>query len=377
MKKLLLYGHGGAYNHGAEAILRASLPMFRKMNVPVLLSTHFPEQDREFGLDQLVDRLIPADLSLVPEEKAADSFVGKERAAAQIYRDALEEIDSATVCIGVGGDNYCYPNWHRQSIFHRIAKERGGQSVLWGCSIQAEMIDGQMADVLGGHDHIFSRESLTTGALHKLGIDRVTQLPDPAFLLPIQPVELPECFCGRVAAINLSPLMLRRSEHLFKHFVETAHFLLKKADTLLLLSHVTMPVDNDQDALDALAEHLLPSERARVCRVPYGLNAGQLKYLISRCELLVCCRTHASIAGYSSGIPTLVVGYSVKSQGIGTDLGMTRWVLPMEDSRKLESLTAALWEERASVRTALQERRQEILGQYINGAENIKNFLSH
>ena len=65
MKKLLLYGHGGAYNHGAEAILRSSLPVFRRAGIPILLSTHFPEQDREFGLDKLVDRLIPADLTLV------------------------------------------------------------------------------------------------------------------------------------------------------------------------------------------------------------------------------------------------------------------------------------------------------------------------
>lgn len=71
MKKLLLYGHGGAYNHGAEAILRSSLPIFRKVDVPIFLSTHFPEQDREFGLDKLVNRLIPADLTLIPQEKTS------------------------------------------------------------------------------------------------------------------------------------------------------------------------------------------------------------------------------------------------------------------------------------------------------------------
>ena len=45
MKKVLLYGHGGACNHGAEAILRSSIPVFRKTGVSILLSTHFPEQD--------------------------------------------------------------------------------------------------------------------------------------------------------------------------------------------------------------------------------------------------------------------------------------------------------------------------------------------
>jgi len=356
MNKLLLYGHGGAYNHGAEAILRASLPVFREAGVPILLSTHFPEQDREFGLDRLVDRLIPADLSHAAEERTADSFEEKERAASEIYREALAEIDEDTVCIGVGGDNYCYPNWHRQSIFHHTAKARGGRSVLWGCSVQPELIDQRMEAVLRGHDRIFARESLTFNILQEHGINQVTLAPDPAFRLPAGPVDLPENFRGSAAAVNLSPLMLRKSPALMEDFAQTARFLLEKVDTLLLLPHVTMSVDNDQEALDSLAARLPAEEQSRICRVPDNLNAAQRKYLISRCELLVCCRTHASIAGYSTGVPTLVVGYSVKSRGIGHDLGMDRWVLPMEESGKLPYLAAVLWEQREHIRLSLMGR---------------------
>ena len=50
--------------------------------------------------------------------------------------------------------------------------------------------------------------------------------------------------------------------------------------------------------------------------------------LIAQCELLVCCRTHASIAGYSTGVPTLVLGYSVKAEGIAADLGMGQGTWP-------------------------------------------------
>ena len=51
-KHFLLYGHGGSYNHGGEAITRCTIDLLRKQ-VPdcfITLSTHFPEQDREFGL---------------------------------------------------------------------------------------------------------------------------------------------------------------------------------------------------------------------------------------------------------------------------------------------------------------------------------------
>ena len=221
-----------------------------------------------------------------------------------------------------------------------------------------------MANILRGHDHIFARESLTANALLERGISWVTLLPDPAFLLPAEPVGLPRGFQGRAAAINLSPLMLRQSGQLLEHFVETARFLLTKVDTLLLLPHVAMPVDNDQEALEKMAEYLSPSEQARICRVSHELNAGQRKYLVSRCELLVCCRTHASIAGYSAGVPTIVVGYSVKSQGIGADMGMSRWVLPISGSNQLMPLTAALWEERNNVRTALQMQNARIREEY-------------
>lgn len=355
MKKILLYGHGGACNHGAEAILRSSVPLLRKAGVPILLSTHFPEQDRAFGLDRLVDRLIPADLSLAPEERAAGTFAEKERIAARIYREALAEIDGGTVCVGVGGDNYCYPNWHRQALFHHAARERGGRSVLWGCSIQPEMIDGRMEEVLRTHDWIFARESLTAGALRDHGITRVTQAPDPAFSLPAEPVPLPAGFRGRAAAVNLSPLMLRRSDRLLSDFAEAARLLLEKADTLLLLPHVTMPADDDREALEELAQRLSPEERRRICRVPDSASAAQRKYLISRCEMLVCCRTHASIAGYSTGVPTLVMGYSVKSRGIGLDLGMERWVIPVEDSKTLSERAAALWECRSQIRARLRK----------------------
>lgn len=371
MKKLLLYGHGGAFNHGAEAILRASVPFFRRSGVPVCLSTHFPEQDRAFGLDGLVDRLIPADLSLVPQEKAAAGFAERERYAARIYRDALSEIDGGTVCIGVGGDNYCYPNWHRQSVFHRTVKERGGKSVLWGCSIEPGKISGEMKEVLQGHDHIFARESLTAAALREHGISQVTQLPDPAFLLPPEPVPLPEGFRGQAVAVNLSPLLLRRSPALLDAFAEMARLMLTKADTLLLTPHVTMPSDDDRAALSELASRLGAEEQRRLCWVPEEANAAQRKYLISRCEMLVCCRTHASIAAYSTGVPALVVGYSVKSRGIGKDLGMEQWTLPGENAEALPSLAGELWESRREVRGQLLRRQEDAAASYASYMESL------
>lgn len=182
-----------------------------------------------------MDRLIPADLSLLPQERAAPTTEEKEAWARQIYRDALAELDENTICIGTGDDNYCYPNWHRQAVFHKAAKARGAVSILWGCSIQPELIDRRMEETLRQHDHIYARESETYRALLAHGITQISLQPDPAFALPFQAVPLPEDFCpGRTAAINLSPLVLRR-EGLTQYFVQAARQLLQHTQALLLL----------------------------------------------------------------------------------------------------------------------------------------------
>lgn len=364
LRKCLLYGHGGAYNHGAEAILRTSVPIFRQLGIPIFLSTHFPAQDREFGLDKLVDRLIPADLSLVAKEKTQTCFQAKEKIAAEIYRDALSQIDSETICIGIGGDNYCYPNWHRQSIFHHTVKKHEGRSILWGCSIQSEMIDEHMGKILQEHDHIYVRENLTRQALHKHKIHQLTCLPDPAFLLEPKPVSLPEGFGENTVAINLSPLILRRSKDLMQYFIETAQLLLKKVDSLLFIPHVTMPMDNDEEVLTILEESLTSQECRRICWASHHLNAAQRKYLISQCKMLICCRTHASIAGYSTSVPTLVVGYSVKSQGIGMDLNMQNWVISAGQGEQLARLALQLWNSHDTVRQTLYRQNEHIMKQY-------------
>ncbi len=56
--------------------------------------------------------------------------------------------------------------------------------------------------------------------------------------------------------------------------------------------------------------------------------------------MLVTARTHASIAGYSTNVPTLVVGYSVKSQGMAKDIfgDSENYVCQVRDLKKKDDL---------------------------------------
>ena len=69
-------------------------------------------------------------------------------------------------------------------------------------------------------------------------------------------------------------------------------------------------------------------------------TSKQLKYIISNCRTVIAARTHASIAAYSSNIPTLVLGYSVKSKGLALDLfGSTDdYVIPVQSLDEPDAL---------------------------------------
>ena len=62
------------------------------------------------------------------------------------------------------------------------------------------------------------------------------------------------------------------------------------------------------------------------------LPCQKIKYIISQCRAFIGARTHATIAAYSSCVPTLVVGYSVKARGIARDLfgSEEHYVLPVQ-----------------------------------------------
>ena len=85
------------------------------------------------------------------------------------------------------------------------------------------------------------------------------------------------------------------------------------------------------------AEEVLPEyykEYEKTGRVVFfeDHNCMELKGIISKCRFFVGARTHSTIAAYSMGLPTLVVGYSVKARGIARDLFGSEegYVLPVQ-----------------------------------------------
>ena len=96
------------------------------------------------------------------------------------------------------------------------------------------------------------------------------------------------------------------------------------------------------------------------------LNAPELKYIISHCCMYVGARTHSTIAAYSTCVPTLVLGYSVKSIGIAKDLfgDFSGYVVPVNTISKdndgvLKSAFENMYKQRETIKKHLNKKMIE------------------
>ena len=112
-----------------------------------------------------------------------------------------------------------------------------------------------------------------------------------------------------------------------------------------------------------------------------SLNSMQLKYAISKCNILITARTHASIAAYSQCVPTLVVGYSVKALGIAKDLFGSEegYVFPVQSLKEKDDLIKqfkdfALREDK--IREELIKIMPEYKSRIIKAAKEIGNLVN-
>lgn len=368
----LLYGHGGSYNHGAEAIVRTTIQMIRTKysGAHIILSSHFPGQDREFGMD--ADEIIGLDAAVWEFEKKARDVPKRRELTRSMYADALSQIGKDTVCLSVGGDVFCYGNWHRLAVFQERAAAMGAKTILWGCSVEPSAITPDMLGVLRSYSTIVTRESITYEALTKQGLaDKLVLAPDPAFALQPVKFSLPgDLMPERTVGINISPLITRREAYpgavaenvrqLVRHIVTWTEY------DILLIPHVFMSADNDFTLLSELWDTLSEGEKHRTYIVNGRRSAAEYKYAVSRCALLVCARTHVSIAAYSLGIPALVLGYSVKSRGIAGDLGLEEYVLDISEITEPSALTDAFMQFVGDLSHIREHLRQRLPGYTAN-----------
>ena len=345
-----LYYHGGSANHGCEAIVRSTAKILGVK--PVLFSTS-PEEETKYGVDQVATVV---EDSYIPVKKGTLEYLicaldnklhhHDYEFVRRGHRKMLQKVNRGDVCLSIGGDNYCYPGADKLGYYNRMLQEKGCKTVLWGCSIEPSVLTELVIADLKSYDLITVRESLSYEGLKNAGIvDNVLLCSDPAFQLDVAPCLLPEGFTAdNTIGINVSPLAADCGNLVMENYMELIRYILEETEWhVLLIPHVVKPDSDDRETLMKLYQAFSDSGKIAVIE---DRNCMELKGIISQCRMFIGARTHATIAAYSTCVPTLVAGYSIKARGIAKDIfgSAEHYVVPVQGFDSLECLkNAFIW----------------------------------
>ena len=386
MQKVVLYPHGGSGNHGCEALVRSTCKIIKRNNV--FLATRNKSEDTKYALDKICtlinehSHISKRSFAYIKAAFKDHIFNDKDAFEAITYKSITGCVKKNGVALSIGGDNYCYGVPTYIYIINRLLRKQNTPTILWGCSIEPLSIDDDMVKDLKSYSLIIARESITYEAMVKAGLSNVKLLPDPAFQLERVDLELPDGFIeGNTVGINLSPMVmncengdnitLKNYEKLIEHIIATSDM------QIALIPHVVWAENDDRVPLKMLYEKY--KNTGRVVMIE-DHNCMELKGYIARCRFMIAARTHASIAAYSTCVPTIVVGYSVKAKGIAKDIFGTyeNYVLPVQSLSQEEDLTNAfdwIYQREDQIRTHLQSMMPEYRDRALLIGEELKKIM--
>ena len=358
MSKILMYYHSGAKNHGCEAIVRSTAAILKK---DLILYSTKKSEDCIYGLDKVVN--VKEDIAKPLKKRSLAYFyaalehkIRKDdyKYTVLTHKDFFDQIGKGDICLSIGGDNYCYKGRDILGYYNKEIHRRGGKTVLWGCSFEPSDMTKKIGEDLSKYDLIVSREGISYSILKKVNSNTIL-LPDPAFQLEYEVLPFPAGVRqGNIVGINLSPLVTQygNKELIIDNYKNLIGYILKSTDyQIVLIPHVVKDYDDDRAILWDIYNNYRGVNRVFLLN---DYNCMQLKGFIARCRFFIGARTHATIAAYSTCVPTLVTGYSVKAKGIARELFGTDkdYVVSVQDFGTKEDLKIAFqW---------LQNRENEI-----------------
>lgn len=385
MARVFLIGHTGSINRGCEAIVRSTVKLLNYNNVTEIYLISYDETyDRRLGVDKICyylsyrsfSRYSPSRMLWGCIKKIFNNSVPIEKARLKPLLDIIEKDD---IVMTIGGDTFCYGKPYYLYAQHELIKSKGAKTILWSCSIEDELIDDDMVRDFNLYDYIMPRESLSYDTLVKHGIskDKLIKMSDSAFNLDVKEVERYKNL-NNVVGINISPIVVKNSEA-YKSVINLINYITEKTNMKILLIPHVYDINVQDDYIHKKIKAEFP-ENNNIDIVSDFYSCEEIKYIISQCRFFVGARTHATIAAYSTEVPTLVLGYSVKSRGIASDLfGTYDGYAIMYDSIKNENeLTNAfinIVKNEKEIRNILANDMPKYKETGFEAAKKVKNML--
>ncbi len=389
--KTIITGVTSFRNHGVEALVTTIIEQLRQRlpNPEFLVLDRVPEYD--------ASRVRNPDVRFAQDLTAKPHFSSRLRAMilklshqvealAPEYQATLKEFESADLVVATGGDVFASEYGHRSLQSHlaplQVAHEFGKPFFFAAHSIGPFKDAVDREAFLGVAKHaagISVREGKShaylTGDLG-LPASQVTLTADPAFLLA-KPA--PEClarlrayhgFTADRPVIALTPSqaicnwMNSDYDQHFRVWCAVVEMLLRELDAgIIFVPHVQelSPKNDDRVLATQLVRHFNFDARLQIAGGDYSAN--EFKGIISQCDMVVSERMHSCIAGLSSAVCTMAIGYSVKAEGILCDLfepaqvkgGLLLPVKDFLDEKVACEKVRNAWQMRVAVKARLQQ----------------------
>ena len=394
MKKVLVYQHQSSYNHGCEALVYTITKQIKEKNPNsnVKVASFFKHEDIQFEfpyVDEFIQNnqwlkrftvpwfVYQLDKRITKSKKLQEKFM--------FCKPCYELSKSADICVAIGGDTYCYNKGKEHWPLERKMKKDNKKLMLWGCSIEPNDVPGELAEHLSIFDAITVRDPLSYQALIDNNVNtKIYRCADPAFLLETKVCQLPAGWEeGKMVGLNFSPMVMgnvSNKDETRNAVVKLVQHILETSDNkIVLIPHVRLSFSDDYSELKLIYDRF--KETGRVIIVDdISLNARELKYIISKCSVFVGARTHATIAAYSTGVPTLAIGYSIKARGIARDLFGSEEgkVIPVKEIRDIEKFISTyndIYVNRNKIRKELLEIMPEYSKKALVSGEVFKALL--
>ncbi len=371
-------------NRGCEAITKGTAQILKVDRCNLIALSRDIKLDTFLGLNNLA--------TLVPAKKSAfffkiirkiknlfiqDYYKKLELSYRYQYKDFIESIPQDGVMISTGGDMMCYDD--NEVIFtNEELYQKGIKTILWGCSIGEKNLTPRKMETLKHFSLIYARESLTKMTLEKHGLKNVVLFPDPAFVLNPEKIELPQIFDhGDVIGINLSNYVVGgfNLDTLFGvEIVKLLDYIFEKTTLqVLLVPHVLWEGQDDRIISNVVHNKYKHTNRISIL-ASEKFNYCQIRYIISNCRYFIGGRTHAVISAYSTCVPTLALGYSIKSTGIAKDLGMPDWTV-VDSSNIMPNSLLNSFIKLLDNSEYLSHLLENTLSSYVNKINGIKEAL--
>lgn len=352
MKNILIIVCSGTYNRGTEALVRGTILLLQEAygDINVTLSSSTPSEDSLLELPCVssnIPRVVKHHGILYRIIQKLFRFVSKKKK--YDFSKLVEYAKRQDLILVVGADNYdvaynAFEGLHTQNVL--LKKECRGKLFLYDCSLNKDSVTEKFIEEAKMFDAFSVREHQTLENLKgKYDGDNLHYFPDPAFIMPPQSVELPYYWkTNNMVGVNLSTLIVGSSygsglndkvigayKYMMDKILEETQF------DIVLIPHVMKR--KDLAILEKIKELYKSNGRVHLISNE-DYKSPELKYIISNCRFFVGARTHATIAAYSSCVPTLVLGYSTKSVGIAQDLfgAEEGYVISVKDVKQKEDL---------------------------------------